>query len=130
MALIEWVESYSVGVDQLDADHKRLIDIINRIDAAQAASRSISWAIGELADYARYHFEREEKMMQDAAYSDLEKHQRRHEEFLEWLRSVQVSLRMVPDAQFHIGSDVRDYLGRWLTKHILVEDMSYKGELA
>lgn len=130
MALIEWTDAYSVGVDALDADHKSLIDIINRVDEAQKARRSISWAVGELSDYARHHFSREEEMMKAAGYADLDEHKKRHREFLDWLRSVQVSLRMVPDAQFHLGADVRDFLGRWLTEHILVEDMKYKGELA
>ena len=130
MPLIEWAESFSVGVDQLDADHKQLINIINRVDAAQKANGSISWAIDELSDYARYHFKREERMMKDAGYTDQVDHRRRHKEFLEWLRSVQATLKMMPDAQYHLGADVRDYLGRWLTEHILVEDMKYKGELA
>lgn len=130
MSLIEWTESFSVGVDQLDSDHKQLIDIINRVHRAREANESISWAVGELSDYARDHFKREEKMMKDAGYPDRQEHRKRHKEFLEWLRSVQVSLKMMPDAQFHLGADVSDYLGKWLTEHILVEDMNYKGKVA
>jgi hemerythrin len=43
MALIEWQDSYSVGVDKLDDDHKRPIDIINRIDEAERAGKSVQW---------------------------------------------------------------------------------------
>lgn len=129
MPIIEWTEAYSVGVDRLDADHKRLIDIINRIDEVERSNRSVSWAIAELADYARYHFAREEQMMTEAGYGEAAPHRERHLEFLAWLRSVQVSLKVAPDVQFHLGDDLRDYLVRWLTEHILVEDMKYKGEL-
>ena len=41
MALIEWQDSYSVGVDRLDNDHKRLINIIKRIDEAEKSGMSI-----------------------------------------------------------------------------------------
>lgn len=32
--MMEWQKNFSVGVQVLDADHKQLIDIINRVDAA------------------------------------------------------------------------------------------------
>ena len=129
MAAIEWQDAYSVGIDQLDADHKRLIDIINRVDDADRERRSITWALDELSDYARYHFTREEETMAAAGYAGIKAHKNRHREFLDWLRSVRLSLKMAPETQFHLGADLRDYLSRWLTGHILVEDMKYKGEL-
>ena len=44
MALIEWQDSFSVGVTRLDDDHKRLIGGINRIDEAEKSGKSVRWA--------------------------------------------------------------------------------------
>ena len=56
MVLMEWKDSYSVGVDALDADHMRLIAIINKVDEADRAGKSVQWALEELRNYAEFHF--------------------------------------------------------------------------
>ena len=45
MALMEWKDSYSVGVDQMDDHHKRLIEIINKVDEADKAGKSVQWVL-------------------------------------------------------------------------------------
>ncbi len=129
MALIEWQESYSVGVAKLDDDHKRLIDIIRRVDEADKAGRSVQWVLEELRSYAEYHFRGEEERLAAAGYPDLEEHKREHHAFVEWLTTVERTYNMAPDAAFHIAETVNDYLSEWLTHHILLIDMQYKGKL-
>ncbi len=129
MALIEWQDSYSVGVDKLDADHKRLIAIINKVDEADRAGKSVQWVLEELRNYAEYHFRGEEERMKAADYPDIEEHMREHKAFIEWLATVERTYNLAPDAHFHIAETVNEYLRDWLTHHILLIDMKYKGRI-
>ncbi len=129
MALIKWQDSFSVGVEKLDADHRRLFDIINRVDAAEKAGKSVQWVLEELRNYAEYHFRGEEECMKAADYPEIEEHMRQHKAFVEWLATVERTYNLAPDAHFHIAESVNEYLRDWLTHHILLIDMQYKGRL-
>ena len=129
MALMEWQDSFSVGVTKLDDDHKRLIDLINRIDEAEKSGKSVQWALEELRNYAQYHFKAEEERMKAAGYPEIEEHMREHRAFVEWLTTVERTYNLAPDAHFHIAETVNEYLRDWLTHHILLIDMQYKGRL-
>ena len=130
MALIEWQDSFSVGVEKLDADHKRLFDIINRVDVAEKAGKSVQWVLEELRNYAEYHFRGEEELMKAADYPEIEEHMRQHKAFVEWLATVERTYNLAPDAHFHIAESVNEYLRDWWTHHILLVDMQYKGRLS
>ena len=129
MALIEWQDSFSVGIDKMDADHKRLFDIINRVDEAEKAGKSVQWALEDLRNYTEYHFKREEERMTAAAYPEIDEHKREHTAFVEWLVAVERTYNLSPDAHFHIAETVNEYLRDWWTHHILLIDMQYKGRL-
>lgn len=129
MTLIEWQDAYSVGADALDRDHKRLIDIINRIAEADDAGRPVGWALDALDDYARGHFRREEAMMKAAGYAELPAHAGEHKAFLEWLRSVKATLHLDAQAQYYLAATLKSYLRDWLNGHILESDMRYKGKI-
>ena len=129
MALMEWRDSFSVGVTKLDDDHKRLIDLINRVDATEKAGKSVQWVLEELRNYAEYHFKAEEERMKAAEYPEIEEHMREHKAFIEWLATVERTYNLAPDAHFHIAETVNEYLRDWLTHHILLVDMQYKDVL-
>jgi len=127
---VEWTDRLSVGVPQLDDDHKTLIDIINRVLATERQGGSVKWALGELAAYANDHFTREERMMEAAGYPDLEAHRRTHKAFIEWLRSVRTIYGADPGAEYYLAETIRGYLQTWLTDHIMKVDADYKGKIA
>ena len=129
MALIEWWDAFSVGVAKLDNDHKRLIALINRVDEAEKAGKSVQWALEELRSYAEVHFKAEEKRLAAAEYPEIDEHKKEHKAFVEWLVTVERTYNLTPDAHFHIAETVNEYLRDWLTHHILLIDMQYKDRL-
>jgi hemerythrin len=129
MAFMEWQDSYSVGVAELDADHRRLIDIINRLDAAETEGGAVLWVLDELEDYVRYHFSREEARLKAVDYPELDAHIAEHCAFVEWLETVRKTYGLAPDSRFHLARIVNDYLYKWLTGHILSSDMAYRDYL-
>ena len=126
MAPLEWKESYSVGVPTLDDDHRRLIDIINRIDEAAQYGQPIDHVLYDLTHYARSHFEREEERLRAVSYPDLDGHAAEHQSFVEWLLGVERSVAASPEAHHEIAELLGNYLRNWLINHILVVDMRYR----
>ena len=130
MAFFEWDESYSVGVPELDDQHRVLIDIINDLDRIENEGGSIRGALDRLEWYVNEHFSYEEKLMREAKYDDFDRHVEAHRAFEKWLRSSQVHLTASGLETSQMASVINEYLKGWLTKHILVVDMDYKSLLA
>lgn len=128
MDVIKWDPSYSVGDRELDGDHKALIELINAVSAAAEKGISAYWVIAKLEDYAANHFRREEERMKSSGYAELEEHKIGHQKFIDWLERVKLTYES-SDAETYIADGINDYLRKWLTDHILVADMKYKGKI-
>lgn len=126
MNKIEWSDKFSVGISLLDEQHKRLIDMINRLiefHNITSLSESIIETLRSMTTYARTHFEDEEKIMIDYSYPDYTSHKKQHEEFKKQVASFYSSTPISVDA---LNTNVVEYLKSWLIYHILKEDMKYK----
>lgn len=124
MALLHWKENMALGNAAIDADHKRLIDLFNRLHFMALAGddeRAVEDALEELRVYARVHFAREEAMMRRWAYAGLADHQRCHRDFASRLASFIADFRANPEA-FDMAA-FYDFLADWLLVHVLDEDM-------
>lgn len=124
MALLHWKPNLSLGNAAIDGDHKRLIDLFNRLHFMALAgddNQAVADVLDELLTYARVHFAREEAMMRRCDYPGFADHRRRHREFVSRLRGFV--------ADFHAGPErfdmtaFYDFLADWLLVHVLDEDM-------
>ena len=64
-----WKDEYSVGIKSLDDDHRKLLNLINKLQTAvhyQTGDIFEKEALDEVVAYTKYHFEREEKLMEEA----------------------------------------------------------------
>lgn len=129
MALLKWRDSYSVGVPELDEDHRQLIDIINRVEEAERAGVPVGWVLTDLAEYAHFHFQQEEDGLKNAGYPRLVEHAKDHEAFVAWLEELAKTYAALPGNATAPTAEVRDYLKSWVITHILGEDMDYKDYL-
>jgi len=122
---VEWKDFYTVGVDVLDDDHKRLIELINRFKTAYKYHTGEEFeleALNELVDYTKYHFEREEKMMEAAGYPDLEAHKAIHRSMISKVGEFQKEYQQTG----HEALDgVASFLSEWLIDHINGTDKKY-----
>ncbi len=131
VSLIDWNPSFSVGDDSLDADHRVLLDILNRLYEAWQARREalvIGQLFDELEDYTATHFSREEALMMSHGYDQLDKHMVAHRK----LRDRVAAFRKAHLAGGEIAEltgDATEFLSTWLTDHILGTDMLYKPAL-
>jgi hemerythrin len=125
MSFMAWRPEFSVGVASLDAQHKRLIEIINELHDAMmqgAAPATLKQVLGHLADYTRTHFSSEENWMMQHGYGGLAAHRREHEELL---RQVSGYQQAVAAGKLTVSLQLMNFLKGWLKGHILESDMQY-----
>lgn len=118
--LVTWKDEYSVGVALIDADHKHLIEIVNRLHAALAAGDSGAARLcDELIEHTVVHFAHEEQWFDALAYPRAAQHRRMHEKLKERILAYRDGLER--DAALVNFEQFTD----WLTHHIAGEDHTY-----
>jgi len=125
MVQVVWKESYSVGNEKLDAQHKVLIRIINQLDTEQRSGGQIVRVFDELHRYVKEHFTYEEQLMEQANYPDIVEHKKGHKAFEQWLDSVELAFNSGGGSVFYVGDAVSEFLRDWLVNHILADDIAY-----
>ncbi|MGC2856826.1 bacteriohemerythrin [Novispirillum sp. DQ9] len=127
MTLITWQDSYSVGVDLIDSDHKLLVSLINQLgDAADGGQGRdvVGSVLNVLIEYTEGHFSREERLMEKGGYPDLPAHREHHRALTNKVREMVGQYR---DGRIDaLDSDILEFLRSWLTGHILGVDMEYR----
>ena len=127
---LEWKDEYSVGIEVIDNDHRKLLNLINQFQTAvfyRTGRDFEEQAFNELVDYTRTHFKREEDLMEKHGYPDFEAHREEHRKMIAqvelWLEKYQSSDRemSLKEAVVHL----RD----WLINHINGTDQAYSGFL-
>ncbi len=129
MALINWSSDYELGIEAVDAQHKHLVEILNKFDEAMhhgKGSRVMNEILGELIHYTEEHFSAEEKFMADSDYVGLKKHRAQHRQLLQKVERFQFDFNQ---SGRRVTSDVQEFLKYWLTSHILKEDKAYAAAL-
>lgn len=123
MSFVQWTIDLATGFDDIDEQHQQLIDRINNFyDADQTRDRNlIAKALKELIDYTTYHFQQEEKMLEDAGYHLLEQHKKVHINFLSRVATYQSRFENGDD----IGEELLTLLDGWLFRHIRINDHGY-----
>ncbi|WP_306606795.1 bacteriohemerythrin [Azonexus sp.] len=126
VVLVSWAEEMSVGDLHIDEQHQILIDTINQLASAEGQNdrAMVAMIIDELVSYAAFHFEYEEKLMEDCGYPDLEMHRNVHLGFVNWVSAVREEFIYRRRTQF--GERILNYLRDWLRDHILGEDQCYR----
>jgi hemerythrin-like metal-binding protein len=127
MPLIAWKAEYSVGHPDLDADHENLVELINTLHDAWEAGEDLdvlNGIFGELLMYTDYHFQREERMLENMGYPALEKQKADHAGLRQRVRDFRARPLAQPNPVLTV--EIEDFLKSWLMTHILDEDMRYK----
>jgi hemerythrin-like metal-binding protein len=126
---LTWKDSYSVGVQALDDDHKRLLHLINNLYTAANYRTDMAFerqALNEVIDYTKTHFAREEELMRANEYPDFEPHKRQHEAMIAKVNELMARYEQDRDGTVE---ELLKYLREWLIQHILGTDQGYRGHL-
>lgn len=125
---LQWSNSISVRVDSIDAQHKKLFEITNRlIDVFEAGSGDFLEVIGELVEYTTLHFHEEQIVMMNAKFPGLAGHTAEHDRFI---AKVEEFLQAYGEGNEDAGRTMIVFLKDWLFAHTSGLDMDFAHYLA
>ncbi len=122
---LQWAQDFSVGVKEIDNQHKELFDRINNLDSAMkqgTAKEEVVRLIEFLHKYVTIHFGAEEKYMIDYNYTGYALHKTKHDWFKKEFSDIQIKLDaegITPDAIMRSNN----LLITWFSNHIRSIDM-------
>lgn len=126
MVLKGWQDSFSVGVDNMDQDHRKMMQMINSLFEAmkQGQSKSmLSPLISDLYSYATEHCKREEAYLTQIKHPDLETQRQQHALFLQKVLEFQNNFQAGNNS---VSVQMLPYLNDWFLNHIMKIDSKYK----
>ncbi|MCW8825251.1 MAG: bacteriohemerythrin [Gammaproteobacteria bacterium] len=120
---IKWSDAFSVGIEAIDDDHRKIIEILNTSKQAALLNDDTQCDIilERLVDYTRTHFNREEVVMAACGYPGLENHIQAHQFLSENVEKMKVQLDR---GELHI-TDMTGFIRDWLFDHILYMDRAF-----
>jgi len=124
MPLPQWIETLSVGVPLMDLQHRTMIDMLNRLALSldTGTQAMIEQGMNDLIDYARFHFEAEERLMLACNYPDFAEHQAEHHQLLSDIET----LRHRSGNTTTTRAEIIDILTKWAMRHIIGKDLAYR----
>ncbi len=128
--IFPWRDEFSVGIPEIDAQHKRMVKFINDLQSAMLSGQgddALQIIFGELFEYVQTHFDLEEGLMSQAGYPALARHRKEHKRFARKVVALRDKFR---GSRLSISVEVLDFLRQWLDSHIMEFDHAYIGWLA
>ena len=117
-----WDKILSVGITEIDEDHRKLIHIFNILNHAISEGESKAYLVAtleELVNCTVWHFSHEERLMLKHHFPETQEHTAEHQELIQSAKALQQTL-LQSDKAF--AEEHVQFLERWLTKHILTAD--------
>lgn len=123
--MIQWDDSLSVDVFEIDTQHKRLVKMINELNDAMRVGKSkdvLGKILTGLIGYVQVHFSTEEKYFAQFQYPEAADHKKEHHAFTE---KVSDFARKFNKGELGLSIPLMDFLSDWLGKHIKGTDKKY-----
>lgn len=122
MALLQWNDRYSVGIEAVDHEHRDLIDLINKLHgelSIHPGKDAVEAFLGDLFTAISAHFALEERFMREKKYHDLAVHKRDHEKLLDEIRDI---MDEFADHEESVGGELAARLEPWFGRHFETHD--------
>lgn len=125
---LAWRDTWLLGIDALDADHREMVRLMNLVFAcAEGAGECEPIALAERLDafmtHLRAHFAREEEFLRSIDYPGIYEHAREHAlelaELVDLERSLRASRVCAVEAE-HVEA-----IKRWFFNHVIAQDHKF-----
>jgi hemerythrin len=120
-----WRDEYSVDIEVIDEQHKRLFSLLNAVHEAVrrgSSGAALEETVRQLLIYARTHFTHEEKLMSVHCYPAYECHKKEHDELVRLAAQLQESVK---EESGDAAADLIMAIRELLMKHIIDNDKRY-----
>jgi len=114
-------ETLTLGIEEIDGDHSKLIELYNILNhsVSEGASKEyVEAVLEEMINCTVWHFSHEERLMLKYGYNGYEEHKSDHQDLIEGAGKLKQKFLQTGKLE----EEDLIYLERWLTEHILVSD--------
>ncbi len=127
MDKIVWTDKFSVGNENMDFQHQKLIRMINVLIEHNNADTDteneiVSDLLTKMTEYSLEHLRSEEQLLEELAYPHLDEHKKLHNAYrlkvVDFCTATSIGVK-------NLTPSMLAYLSQWWTGHILAEDMKY-----
>ncbi|MFM8332296.1 MAG: bacteriohemerythrin [Candidatus Methylumidiphilus sp.] len=122
----EWSDELSVGIEEIDVQHKMLVELVNRLYEESIVHRAsievLEDILNELVEYTIIHFAVEESLFRIFDYPATEIHTQHHNDLKAQVLELQKKVRR---GEATVNTELLVFLKNWLSYHILEEDQLY-----
>ena len=124
---IAWTSDLDTGIDEIDKQHRQIVDFINRLEAAicHQDRDSVGAVLHALVEYCGSHFAFEEHLQERVGYKLAQPHKAAHDLFVKRLARYQEKHNAGED----VARQLHDMLSTWLVHHIKRDDMGYVADV-
>lgn len=123
--LISWNDSFSVGIVEMDNQHKQLVAILNDLYAllqSKSSSDELGKVLSRLVSYTKKHFADEEEFIKKHSYPDVSSQIREHKAFVDKIQNFKNDY---DSGKTTISVSITSFLKDWLMNHISISDKKY-----
>ncbi|WP_372793686.1 bacteriohemerythrin [Lutibacter sp.] len=123
---IVWTHKLSIGNEDVDYDHNKLLDIFNNLVELieyKKDREEFAEILTKMTDYSLNHFKKEEEYMRKMSYPLLSEHKSYHRDYIYKVAMFNVNLsnNNPPDPK-----EIISFIENWWTNHILTHDDKYE----
>lgn len=124
-----WKEEYSVYIDEIDEQHKKIFEIGRKVSNMIFAKdenyskEDVLSILEELNSYTEFHFKFEEDMMKEYGYAHYETHKHEHEILIEGIQKIEWN--SLEKLQKDTLMELINFIFVWISNHILNSDKKY-----
>jgi len=123
--LFDWSDDYLIGIDELDYEHRDLINRLNELHGELAhhdEKGKIEDCLREIQVRVVAHFALEEHFMLDNNYKNYAPHKKEHDDFLTVVADF--IDKFLTDPGLSYGDELAEQLQHWIINHILTSDQA------
>lgn len=133
MELLKWDdEKMGMGIDIIDTQHKKLVDIINDLAKAIESDEDnerLFKIVDRLIEYTQYHFTTEEEYFDKFDFAEASVHKSEHKYFIEHFKGIKKGLEANVNKRdksiIKLSAEILEYLVDWFINHITGSDRKY-----
>ncbi|MFC1665382.1 bacteriohemerythrin [Pseudomonadota bacterium] len=122
MSQLIWSNEYSIGVPDIDHEHRQLIEFINRLYkklGENGSEMTVEDFLNEVYKIMSAHFTHEEKMMREHNYAHYADHKSDHALLLDEIKELMFDFRETSEFDKDV---LNEHLERWFTIHFRTKD--------
>ena len=119
---ISWNPAFETGHARIDAEHRRLVAILNDLAEAVETGRGeavLAAVLTRLQQYCSHHFANEEAYMEEVGYEHIDHHRKLHTHLAETVAAYRHRLETGERIR---PIEILNFLSDWLVNHIQKED--------